>query len=104
MPRLLTERELKGNPARVDLVSGDGTSTRSVAVIPDAWFELAVGAKKPIAIAIELDRGSEDQKRWRSKVAALAAWAVGPYREAFGADTLTIAVATPDALCRDQLR
>src|SRR5512144_519093 len=104
MPRLLIERELKVNPARVDLVSSDGASTRSVAVIPDAWFELAVGAKKPIAIALELDRGSEDQKRWRAKVAALSAWAVGPYREAFGAETLTIAVVTPDAVRRDQLR
>lgn len=104
MPRLLTERELKVNPARVELASADGQSTRSVAVIPDAWFELAVGTKKPVAIAIELDRGSEDQKRWRGKVAALAAWALGPYREAFGNETLTIAVVTPDAVRRDQLR
>src|SRR5512135_926413 len=53
MPRLLTERELKARPSRVTLVNTDGQSTRSVAVIPDAWFELAVGSKKPIAIAIE---------------------------------------------------
>src|SRR5512142_1896842 len=103
MPRLLMERELKANPARVELAGTDGRA-RSVAVIPDAWFELAVGTKKPVAIAIELDRGSEDQKRWRGKVAALAGWALGPYREAFGAETLTIAVVTPEALRRDQLR
>ncbi len=102
MPRLLTERELKGNPARVE-TSADGTK-RSVAVIPDAWFELAVGTRKPVAIAVELDRGSEDQKRWRAKVAALAAWAVGRYREAFGNETLTIATVTPDEARRDQLR
>jgi hypothetical protein len=104
MPRLLTERELKANPLRVDLTSGDGKQTRSVAVIPDAWFELSVSSKKPIAIAVELDRGSEDQKRWREKVEALAAWARGPYREAFGNETLTIAVVTPEEVRRDTLR
>src|SRR5512135_600693 len=104
MPRLLTERELKVNPVRVDLTSSDGKETRSVAVIPDAWFELSVSSKKPIAIAIELDRGSEDQKRWREKVEALAAWARGPYREAFGNETLTIAVVTPEEARRDTLR
>jgi hypothetical protein len=103
MPRLLTERELKAHPTRVELAGTDGRA-RSVAVIPDAWFELAVGTKKPVAIAIELDRGSEDQKRWRGKVAALAGWALGPYREAFGNETLTIAVVTPDEARRDQLR
>ncbi len=48
-----------------------------------------------MAVALELDRGTEDQRRWRGKVAALAAWAMGPYREAFAAQTLTIAVVTP---------
>src|SRR5512144_1138734 len=104
MPRLMIERELKARPVRVDLTSPDGKQTRSVAVIPDAWFELSVGQKKPVAIAVELDRGSEDQKRWRAKIEALAAWALGPYREAFGNDTLTIAVVTPDEVRRDQLR
>src|SRR5512144_1620363 len=104
MPRLLIERELKARPSRVPVGSADGQSDRSVAVIPDAWFELAVGTKKPVAIAVELDRGSEDQKRWRAKVEALAGWALGPYREDFAAVTLTIAVVTPDAARRDQLR
>ena len=104
MPRLLVERELRAHPVRVQLVSRDGTQHRSVAVIPDAWFELAVGDQRPVAIAVELDRGSEDQKRWRAKVEALAAWALGPYREAFGAETLTIATVTPTAARREQLR
>lgn len=73
-------------------------------MIPDAWFELAVAGHQPVAIAVELDRGSEDQRRWRGKVAALAAWAAGPYRQAFGADTLTIAVVTPNETRREALR
>jgi hypothetical protein len=104
MPRLFIERELKIRPVRVDLPDTNGNQTRSVAVIPDAWFELAVGPKKPVAIAVELDRGSEDQKAWRGKVEALAAWAIGPYKQAFANDTLTIAVVTPTAQRRDQLR
>jgi hypothetical protein len=104
MPRMLLERELRVSPARVDLPDANGKHTRSVAVIPDAWFELAVGAKKPVAIAIEMDRGSEDQKRWRDKIEALAAWALGPYRQAFAAETLTIAVVTPSDARRDTLR
>lgn len=104
MPRLLVERELRARPVRVDLPGPDGNPTRSVAVIPDAWFELAVGTTKPIGIAVELDRGSEDQKCWREKVEALTAWAIGPYKEAFGNQTLTIAVVTPTAQRREQLR
>ena len=58
----------------------------------------------PVAVAVELDRGTEDQKRWRAKVQALALWADGPYQQAFTADTLTIAVVAPDQRRRDLLR
>ncbi len=73
MPRLLVERQLRTHPLRVALPAGEGTPARLVAVIPDAWFELAVADHQPEPIAMELDRGIEDQKRWRAKVAALAA-------------------------------
>ncbi len=102
MPRVLTERQLRGNPLRVS-VHGDGQA-RSVAVIPDAWFELSVNGRKPVGIALELDQATEYQQRWRGKVAALAAWAEGPYRQAFANPSLTIAVVTPDAARRDRLR
>src|SRR5512135_774161 len=104
IPRLLTERELRHVPTRVTLPAVPGRAVRSVAVIPDAWFELEVAGRQPVAIALELDRGTEDQQRWRAKVEALAAWAVGPYRQAFAADTLTIAVLTPDPARRQTLR
>ena len=57
MPRLFIERELKIRPVRVDLPGPEGKQPRSVAVIPDACFELSVGTTKPIGIAVELDRG-----------------------------------------------
>jgi hypothetical protein len=101
-PRMLSERELKQSALRVDVPPAGGApaqTTRRVAVIPDAWFQLCVTGRPPVSIALELDRGTEDQFAWRRKVAALALWADGPYREAFRTDNLTVAV-----VCRDRQR
>jgi hypothetical protein len=105
-PQMLTERELKHTAVRVDVPPGPHateTTTRRVAVIPDAWFQLRVEHQPPISIALELDRGTEDQMVWRRKVAALALWAIGPYREAFATDNVTIAVVCPDGTRLDTL-
>jgi len=105
-PRMLSERELKHDAVRVDVPQGERSATnitRRVAVIPDAWFQLSVGSQPPVSIALELDRGTEDQLAWRRKVAALALWAEGPYRDAFATDNLTIAVVTPNETRRDTL-
>src|SRR3954467_11687615 len=55
-PRLLTERALKTEPVFVELpVNGDNAGrTRRVAVIPDAWLQLAVAGGPTISIALEL--------------------------------------------------
>ena len=74
-----------------------------LAVIPDAWFQLKVASSPRVSIALELDRGTEDQRVWRQKVAALALWAVGPYRKAFQTDNVTIAVVCPDVARRETL-
>jgi hypothetical protein len=99
-PRMLSERELKQGALRVDVPprpDGTGSGIRRVAVIPDAWFQLSVAGGPPLSIAVELDRATEEQVAWRQKVAAYVVWASGPYREAFKADNLTIAVVCPDA-------
>lgn len=101
MPRLLNERQLKRSSVRVQ-PAGRPDAPR-VAVIPDAWFELKVLDEPAVAIALELDRATEGQKHWRRKVAALTAWAEGPYRRAFEADNLTVAVAAPSTARREQL-
>jgi Replication-relaxation len=105
--QLLTERELKRTAIRVELPSGPHNTEaggRRVAVIPDGWFQLSIDAGLPYSIALELDRGTEDQKVWRSKVAAYVMWAKGPYKHAFETDNLTIAVVCPDARRRVILR
>ncbi|MFD9604224.1 replication-relaxation family protein [Streptomyces sp. NPDC059970] len=100
MPRLITERQLKRSPVRVRPL-GRPDAPR-MAVIPDAWFELMV-QDESCYIALEVDRNTEGQKHWRRKVAALAAWAEGPYREAFQADNLTVAITVPTVARRIQL-
>jgi Replication-relaxation len=101
-PRMLSERQLKRTAIHVDVVSGQGT--RRVAVIPDAWFQLKVAGQHTYSIAVELDRGTEEQKVWREKIAAYAAWSVGPYQEAFETDNLTIAIVSPNMERQRQLR
>lgn len=106
-PKLYCERELKRSPLKIDLSPAPGSpvaATRKVAVIPDGWFQLADKDSPPVSIALELDRGTEEQKFWRRKVAALVEWANGPYRKGFETDNLTVAVVTPSVMRRDQLR
>jgi hypothetical protein len=92
--RMLSERELKRETVQVLVPPGPNSitkETRKVTVIPDAWFQFSLSASEPHSIAIELDRGTEEQKAWRQKVAAYAYWVDGPYQEAFETDNLTIA-------------
>jgi protein involved in plasmid replication-relaxation len=95
-PRMLSERELKRQPLRVQVTSLGSGIVRDVAVIPDAWFQLTNGVESPYSIAVELDRATEDQKAWRQKVAAYLAWVNGPYQAAFETDNVTVAVVCPD--------
>ena len=83
------ERELKREAVYVRDHEG-----RKAAVIPDAWLDLRIREAYQVCIALELDRGTEEQKRWRRKVANLIAYANGPYQEAFHTRSLTIAVLT----------
>jgi hypothetical protein len=105
--QLLTERELKRTAIRVEVpaVPHSGQEgVRRVAVIPDGWFQLSINGGLPYSIALELDRGTEDQKVWREKVAAYVVWAKGPYKETFETDNLTIAIVCPDERRRAMLK
>ena len=82
------ERSLRRHPVYVE-VDGD-----RVGVIPDGWLDFRVNEHEQQCIALELDRGTEEQKAWRRKFAALLAYSRGPYQERFGTASLTIAVAT----------
>lgn len=96
------EREFKLDPLRVRLPDGMTTG-----VIPDAWVDLRLTAGRQRyqeCYAIELDRGTTEQKAWRRKVAGLIAAAAGPYQQRFGTPSLTVVVvATPGTRRRDEL-
>lgn len=85
--RMLHERDLKRQPVRVEDTEG-----RSISVVPDGWLDLRVEGAYQVCLALELDRGTEEQKVWRRKVRGLLAYANGPYQEAFQTKSLTIAV------------
>jgi hypothetical protein len=104
---MVSERELKRGAVHVDVPASPHAPTEGthrVAVIPDGWFQLSVGGGSPYSLSLELDRGTEEQKRWRRKVAALVYWAIGPYKEQFETDNVTFVVVTNTSTRRDQLR
>lgn len=87
LARMLHERDLKRRPVQVQ--DDDG---RMIAVVPDGWLDLRVKAAYQVCLALELDRGTEEQKVWRRKIRGLLAYANGPYQDSFQTKSLTIAV------------
>lgn len=93
------ERDLKHQPVRVRLPNGS-----TAGVIPDAWLDLRIENRYQECYCLEVDRGTTEQQAWRRKVAALIAYAGGPYQSTFGTASITIVVvATPGEGRRDQL-
>ncbi|MGE4053436.1 MAG: replication-relaxation family protein [Vicinamibacterales bacterium] len=86
---MLHERDLKRAPVLVEAPDG-----KRMSVVPDGWLDLRIDGTFQICLALELDMGTEEQRAWRRKVRGLVAYANGPYQEAFGTRSLTIAVAT----------
>lgn len=91
---MLHERTLRRMPIAVTDPEG-----RAASVIPDGWLDLRVvlpdGTYRS-CIALEVDRGTTEQKAFQRKIAHWVAAADGTYREAFATDLLTVAiVATP---------
>jgi hypothetical protein len=85
----LHDRDLKSRPVYVR--DDDG---KRIAVVPDGWLDLRIRGSFQVCLAVELDRGTEEQKKWRRKVASLLAYANGPYQERFNTRSLTFAVVT----------
>lgn len=86
--RLWHERSLRRQPTYVE------TDGRRSAVIPDLRLDLAAGGDQ-VMVSCEVDLSSERGSAWKRKVRHLAAWADGPYQDAYKTDSLTIAVIAP---------
>lgn len=85
----LHERVLKHTPVIVTTADGE-----TMGIIPDAWLDWHLGGVNRASIVLEYDRGTVEQRAWRKKMRGLLAFADGPYQEAYGSDSLTIAIAT----------
>lgn len=91
---MLHEQILKREPVYVQDQDG-----KKLPVIPDGWLDLRInlpagrhGGSYQVCLSIEVDRGTEEQKKWRRKVQGLLIWSRGPYQERFHTSSLTVAV------------
>lgn len=83
------ERTLKKTAMR-DLVRDPKNPDTNLAVIPDGYFQLAT-AGSPLGFAVELDRGTVEEKPFKTKVRALGEWkTTGTYRKRFRTDSLRV--------------
>ncbi len=89
------ERALRSRAMR-DFVTDPKHPDRRLAVIPDGYFQLASN-DRPLGFALELDRGTVEEKPFKAKVRALGEWKVtGAYRRRFVTDSLRVLfVVTP---------
>jgi len=83
------ERTLKATAMR-DLVADPKNKGTQLAVIPDGYFQLATEGT-PLGFAVELDRGTVEEKQFKAKIRALGEWKVkGAYQRRFGTDSLRV--------------
>lgn len=83
------ERALRHEPVRVTTPEDE-----HLAVVPDGWLDFHIRQVARACVVLELDRGTVEQKACKRKLRALLAYASGPYQEAFGTESITVAIAT----------
>ncbi len=85
------DQELQRFPFRLDLPDG-----RKVSFVPDGFIALRqrVGERERIlGICPELDRGTEEEAKWREKIRCYVAfYRSGAYQEAFGVEPILVPV------------
>jgi len=87
------EEALKGMREYVSLTT-EGGARRKVAVIPDAYLVLSLGDKRA-HFFLEVDRGTEANKRWAQKVCAYMVYTQsGRYSERYGTRSLRVLTVT----------
>jgi hypothetical protein len=96
----LHDKDLGRTP--VSVIDRDGVRRT---VVPDGFLDFELHhTRERMPLCLELDRGTEHQADWRTKIRALLAFADGPYQQAFGRQSLTICVVTTDAARLASLR
>lgn len=83
------ERVLKRRAMR-DSVVDPKHPDHKLTVIPDGYFRIA-GRTSPLGFAVELDRGTVQEKPFKAKIRGLGEWkTTGVYRQRFGTDSLRV--------------
>jgi hypothetical protein len=103
---IVHEREVKRQPIQVAIAWGRKGEPQQerVPLLPDAWITLTYRSGKQRRVALELDRGTEEQQKWRRKVRAYLAYSETLYPAHHAPVPLTIAVvATPSHKRREVL-
>jgi protein involved in plasmid replication-relaxation len=85
----LHERVLKRKPVKVTTTT-DGV----MSIVPDLWLDIHIANTSRASIALEYDRDTVSPASWRRKIRGLLVFAEGAYQEAYGSESLTIAIAT----------
>lgn len=79
------ERDLRRQPTRVQLERG-----QTMTVIPDGYLDIRLHDRVQMCFTLEVDRGTVEARAFRRKIAALLAFALGPYQSLFNTQSLTI--------------
>ncbi len=87
-----THPDIKLMDIRHDLVI---QRTMQLPVRPDGWMLFHIKGVEEVAIWPEIDRGSEKEKAWRSKVEALLTYIHTRYEKDFNTPVVTVAVVIP---------
>lgn len=83
------ERDLRREPVTVTTAAGE-----RLGIVPDGWVDLHIAGESRLCLALELDRGTVEERAWKRKLRGLIAYADGPYQQQFGTPSLTILIAT----------
>ena len=84
------ERDLKREPFRVE-----DSQEGKIVVCPDAWVDLRLRQADETVqscLVLELDRGTEEERKFRHKVRGMVTWSEHGYEQQFGTTSLTLAV------------
>jgi Replication-relaxation len=95
--RVLRHRPMVVTLSTTNILTGE-IQSKATKLIPDAFLLLRFDAgatPRTFPILLELDRGTEGSRTWREKIRAYLVAIAGPYQDAFGQESLTVAIVTP---------
>ncbi len=99
LTQMKIEYELRQTASEVTIAATNKagkTEEIPIAVVPDAWLDFSLPNLQSLPILLEIDRGTEQQQKFKQHVAARIAYVRrgGGYSKQFGTEYVSIAYAT----------